>query len=130
RATISRSPTAKLTSSTACRVPPASAPPILKCLVRWSARSRSVMSALFPAACCNGLTGPLRQGKECSRRLLHLARAREPLFRGYRLRGLRGVQQAADADVVAVEKLRRGGLALRHLRGAARREPAPVRDDR
>ena len=43
-ATISRSLMPKLTSSTACKVRWDSAPPILKCLVRCSTRSKSVIS--------------------------------------------------------------------------------------
>src|ERR1700729_4172252 len=48
RATISRWPIWKLTSSTACRVRLDSAPPILKCLLRCSARSSGVVTGHAP----------------------------------------------------------------------------------
>src|ERR1700721_2226553 len=47
RATISRWPIWKLTSSTACRVRLDSAPPILKCLLRCSARSSGVVGVVM-----------------------------------------------------------------------------------
>src|SRR5580692_8096524 len=48
RATISRWPIWKFTSSTACSVRLDSAPPILKCLVRCSARSSGVVIGNAP----------------------------------------------------------------------------------
>src|ERR1700722_2849372 len=50
-ATISRSPIWKFTSSTACRVRLDSAPPILKCLLRCSARSSGVVTGHAPLLC-------------------------------------------------------------------------------
>src|ERR1700679_2926434 len=47
-ATISRWPIWKFTSSTACRVRLDSAPPILKCLLRCSARSSGVVTGHAP----------------------------------------------------------------------------------
>src|SRR6202020_585290 len=63
RATISRSPMARLTSSTACRVRRDSALPILKCLVRCSVRSGALLRASGQEAAPLGGAGGVQGGR-------------------------------------------------------------------
>src|SRR5277367_6407529 len=132
RATISRSPMSRLTSSTACRVRRDSAPPILKCLLSPAVRSSAAPSwagaSLIAAAF---LRGHAPRGAAAGRHGAHAAGG------GAGRRGtvaeiliwpvIWTVQEAADLHRPGLVKLGRGGPALIHDLGAARREPAARR---
>src|SRR5258705_6367209 len=136
RATISRSPISRLTSSTACRVRRASAFPILKCLLSPSVRSSgaapawadsSLMAAAFvgghaprgaaggPAA--HAVGGGAGGGGSVAEVLGWLV--------GWPMG--RTVQQAADLHRADEVEVGWRGQALVHHLGAARREAAARR---
>src|ERR1700722_10444104 len=133
RATISRSPMARLTSSTACRSRRDSALPILKCLLSPSVRSSGPVPVV---------SGPSWAGASVIGAALlrgHVPRRAARRHTGHAASGGAGwrvfvaevliwaVQQAADLHRTGDIELGRRGPARVHHLGAARREPAARR---
>src|ERR1700722_710485 len=134
RATISRSPMSRLTSSTACRVRRDSAPPILKCLLSPAVRSSGPVlvssgpswagASLIAAAF---LRGHAPRGAAAGRHAAHaagggagrLGTVAEILIWTV----IWTVQETADLHRPGLVKLGRRGPALLPNLGAARGEP-------
>src|SRR3984885_9245791 len=123
RATISRSPMSRLTSSTACRVRRDSAPPILKCLLSPAVRSSAAPSwagaSLIAAAF---LRGHAPRGAAAGRDAAHAAgggagrrgTVAEILILTVIWPVIRTVQEAADLHRPGLVKLGRRAPALIH----------------
>src|SRR5712672_2967421 len=133
RATISRSPMSRLTSSTACRVRRDSAFPILKCLVSPAVRSSGAAPSWAGASLIAAafLRGHAPRGAAAGRHAAHAAGG------GAGRRGTVAeiliwpvvwtVQEAPDLHRPGLVELGRGGPARVHDLGAARCEPAAGR---